>query len=199
MEAVGGTSSIMPASLAAGSHGTSELSGSRQAVARRVATTYTTAPLAEPPEDLMTIKQRPFVPSAANMEYAIVEYSGRQHMITEGSMYETYFIRAVAGSKVRLNRIFLLKRRNEDGEFEVTLGQPIIPGAYVEITILEHFKSDDQEIVKFKRKKHYLKRWIVFQKLTRFRVDRIVWESTDAPVEGKPRYPLMDEIPFESE
>ena len=29
-----------------------------------------------------------------------VEYSGRQHMIVEGGMYETYFIRAVPGSKV---------------------------------------------------------------------------------------------------
>ena len=28
-----------------------------------------------------------------------VEYSGRQHMVVEGGMYETYFIRAVPGSK----------------------------------------------------------------------------------------------------
>lgn len=28
-----------------------------------------------------------------------MEYSGRQHMVVEGGMYETYFIRAVPGSK----------------------------------------------------------------------------------------------------
>eukprot|EP00438_Fugacium_kawagutii_P013375 Skav216481 [mRNA] locus=scaffold1123:392379:397685:- [translate_table: standard] len=76
----------------------------RAAVATRA---YTSAPVAEPPEDLMTIKQRHLAPSAEHMEYAVVEYSGRQHMVIEGGMYETYFIRAVPGSKVRLNRVLL--------------------------------------------------------------------------------------------
>lgn len=166
------------------------------AVARQA---YTTAGMATPPEDLMSIKQRPFTPSAEGLEYAVVEYSGRQHMITVGSMYETYFIRAIAGAKVRFNRVLLLKRRDtQTNEMQVTIGQPIIDGAHVEVTILEHLKSEDQHVLKHKPKKHYMKRYIVQQKLTRFRIDKIVWDDPKAPVKGQPRYPLMSEIPFES-
>jgi len=168
--------------------------GSASLVARRA---YTTAPIAEPPEDLMTIKQRKFVPSAEHLEYCVVEYSGRQHMVTEGAMYETHFIRAAPGAKVRFNRVLLLKRQNDKGEWEVTVGQPLIDGAFVEVTILEHLKSDDQTIYKHKSKKHYQKRFIVQQKLTRFRIDRIVWDSPDAPVEGLAPFPLWDKIPTE--
>merc|ERR1711879_487200 len=142
--------------------------------------------------------QRPFTPSAEHLEYAVVEYSGRQHMVTEGSMYETYFIRAVPGSKVRLNHVLLVKRKNpESGEFEVAIGQPIVDGAYVEITILEHLKSDDQIVYKHKRKKHYQRRYIVQQKLTRFRIDKIVMGDPDAPVAGVTPFPLWDERPSE--
>eukprot|EP00913_Durusdinium_trenchii_P011873 g11151.t1 len=126
----------------------------------RVATRayYTTAPnmfnvvqthLAR--EDLMTIKQRHLVPSAEHLGYAVVEYSGRQHMVVEGGMYETYFIRAVSGSKVRLNRVLLLKQKSGD-TFEVSVGQPLVDGAYVEITILEHLKGEDQIVFKHKKK-----------------------------------------------
>ncbi|CAL1154982.1 unnamed protein product [Cladocopium goreaui] len=170
----------------ADSRGKVQMSTEPSAVAARA---YSTAPVAEPPEDLMTIKQRHLAPSAEHMEYAVVEYSGRQHMVVEGGMYETYFIRAVPGSKVRLNRVLLLKQKKSD-EFEVSVGQPLVDGAYVEITILEHLKGEDQLIFKHKKKKHYMKRWIVNQKLTRFRVDKIALGSPDEPLEGRTPFPL---------
>merc|ERR1719210_3225195 len=151
---------------------------------------YSVAPVAQPPEDLMSIKQRQFTPTAEHLEYAVVEYSGRQHMVTEGSMYETYFIRAVPGAKVRLNRVLLLKQKNNDGGFDVSVGQPLVDGAYVEITILEHLKSDDQIIYKHKRKKHYQRRYIVQQKLTRFRIDKIVKGGEAEAVPGRTPFPL---------
>ena len=160
---------------------------------------YETAPVAEPPEDLTSIKQRQFVPSAEHLEYAVVEYSGRQHMVTEGSMYETYFIRAVAGAKVRLNRVLLLKQKDNDGKFQVTIGQPFIDGAYVEITILEHLKSDEIQVYKHKKKKHYQRRYMVQNKLTRFRIDKIAGAGSQAEVQGLPRFPLWDSPPISDE
>lgn len=38
-------------------------------------------------------------------------------------------------------------------------------------------------------RKHYMKRWIVNQKLTRFRVDKIVLGGSDA-IEGRSPFPL---------
>ena len=191
-----GRSSTFALLAGADSRGKVQMSTEPSAVATRA---FTTAPVAEPPEDLMSIKQRHLAPSAQHMEYAIVEYSGRQHMVTVGDMYETYFIRAVPGSKVRLNRVLLLKQKKgedpmKDG-FDVHIGQPLVDGAYVEITVLEHLKGEDQIIFKHKKKKHYMKRWIVNQKLTRFRVDKLALGSPDEPVTGRAPYPLGPTAP----
>eukprot|EP00434_Breviolum_minutum_P020026 symbB.v1.2.017666.t1/scaffold1380.1/size122483/4 len=191
-----GRSSTFTLLAGADSRGKVQISTEPSAVATRA---FTTAPVAEPPEDLMSIKQRHLAPSAQHMEYAIVEYSGRQHMVTVGDMYETYFIRAVPGSKVRLNRVLLLKQKKgedpmKDG-FDVHIGQPLVDGAYVEITVLEHLKGEDQIIFKHKKKKHYMKRWIVNQKLTRFRVDKLALGSPDEPVTGRAPYPLGPTAP----
>mmetsp|Transcript_31608 Transcript_31608/g.73723 ORF Transcript_31608/g.73723 Transcript_31608/m.73723 type:complete len:211 (-) Transcript_31608:82-714(-) len=138
---------------------------------------YVSAKVATPPEDLMTAKQWEVIPSAEKLEYAVVEFGGRQHMVTEGSAYESSFIRAVPGSKVRFNRVLLLKQDDGQGDFDVTIGQPFVDGAYVDITILEHLKGPDQVVYKHKPKKHYQKRWIVQQSLTRFRIDKIGWDK----------------------
>ena len=139
----------------------------------------------------MSLKQRAFVPTAEHLDYAVVEYAGRQHMVTEGSMYETHFIRAVPGSKVRLNRVLLTKKKS-GGDFEVSIGQPFIDGAYCEITVLEHLKGDDQIVFKHKSKKHYMKRYIVQQKITRFRIDKIVMGGGSPGIEGQKPYPLRE-------
>lgn len=137
----------------------------------------TVAPVAEPPPDPSTDKQRPFVPTAAHLSYAIVQMLGHQHMMIEGGMYETDFIRAVPGSKVRLNRILLLKNKKDDGTFEVAVGQPLVHGAYAEITILEHLKGEEKMTFKHTPKKHYMRRFFKYMKVTRFRLDKIVWDK----------------------
>merc|ERR1719217_107894 len=116
-------------------------------------------------------------------------------MVTEGSLYETFFIRAVAGSKVRFNRVFLLKHRGDDGEFKIEVGQPYVDGAYVEVTILEHLKSAEQVVFRHKAKKHYMKRYHVQQKLTRFRLDKIGFDPTDTEVKGVRPFPMWDKRP----
>lgn len=151
---------------------------------------YITSSVAEAPEDLMSIKQRPHIVSAEDREYAVVGMNfNKQHFIVEGGMYEIRMIRAIPGAKIRINRVFLLKRRDESGEFKITVGKPVIDGAYVEATVLEHLKSEDIEVFKHRPKKHRLKRHIKNERLTRLRVDKIVWDSPDAPVEGLHTFP----------
>jgi ribosomal protein L21 len=153
---------------------------------------YTTAKLATPPPCIYTEKQTPYVETAEHLSYAVAEYGGAQHIIVEGRMYEAKFIRALAGSKVRLNRILLDKRKGEDGEFEVTVGQPWIEGAYAEITILEHLKGDEKIMYKRSIKKHYQRRYWIHDKITRFRVDKIVFDK-DADYHAS-----RDSVPGES-
>merc|ERR1712046_134532 len=121
-----------------------------------------------------TEKQRTTVVSAENMEYVVAMYGGSQHMITVGHMYETHFIRAVPGAKVKFNRMLLAKTKADGGGFEVTVGRPLIEDSYVQVTILEHLRSKEYTVYKHKPTKHYQKRWLGTRKITRFRVDKIV-------------------------
>merc|ERR1711941_264049 len=115
-----------------------------------------------------------------------------QWMVRAGQMMETDFIRAVAGSKIRLNRVLLFKQKMEDEEFKVHVGQPYVDGAYVECTVLEHLKGEDNTVWHFKSKKRQMKRKIFQPMLTRFRVDRIVKAADDAPIEGRMTLPMPD-------
>mmetsp|Transcript_118105 Transcript_118105/g.376559 ORF Transcript_118105/g.376559 Transcript_118105/m.376559 type:complete len:238 (-) Transcript_118105:271-984(-) len=191
-----GSKAFVPGGLAAGPSAPLIFSASArssldQAAGLTARRAYTTMAIAEPPEDIMSSKMRKFTPSAEHLSYAIVEYNKRQNMLVEGGMYETIFMRALPGAKVRLNRVLLLKRRDrESKEFKATIGQPFIDGAYIEITILEHLKSEEREIYRHRARQHYQRRWIYQRRLTRFRVDKIVWDSPDAPVEGIRPFPL---------
>eukprot|EP00933_Yihiella_yeosuensis_P060889 TRINITY_DN63688_c0_g1_i1.p1 TRINITY_DN63688_c0_g1~~TRINITY_DN63688_c0_g1_i1.p1 ORF type:complete len:255 (+),score=43.52 TRINITY_DN63688_c0_g1_i1:58-822(+) len=153
---------------------------------------YSTVPVGDPPPDPYAYKQRRFTPTAEHLSYAIVYYAKRQHMVVEGGMYESAFFRAVPGAKIRFNHVYLLKEKNANGEFDINIGQPIIDGAYVEATILEHFKSEDQVFFKHVKKKHQMKRWISNTKVTRFRIDKIVRGNPTDPVEGFPPRRLRD-------
>lgn len=133
-----------------------------------------TAPLAEAPREHMTEKQRTTVVSAEKMEYVVAMYGGSQHMITVGHMYETHFIRAIPGAKVKFNRMLLAKTKADGGGFEVTVGRPLIEDSYVQVTILEHLRSHEYNVYKHKPTKHYQKRWFGTRKITRFRVDKVV-------------------------
>jgi len=166
----------------------SSVVGSRQA--------YTKAPLVmDPPEEIISIKQRHKVPSAEHLEYAIVEFGAGQHMVHEGGMYETKFMRAVPGAKVRLNRVLLLKQKNRGGSCDVSVGQPFIDGAYAEITILEHLLAPEQVVYRHAPKKHFQRRWIHQEKVTRFRIDKIVKKADDLLLAGRAPYPLANQGP----
>jgi len=148
---------------------------------------YETLKLETPPEDPHWKKVKPLVPTTEHLDYAVVQCMFKQYIMREGNMYDVTFIRALPGSKLRLNRVMLHKgKKDGSDEFEVTLGKPFIDGAYVEITILEHLKTDEKEYYKHRAKKHQQKRFINQYKLTRFRVDKIVLGDPSAPIQGKP-------------
>jgi len=169
-------------------------SASSSSTAMRV---FKTMAIQEPPEDQMSAKMWKYVPTAEHMEYAVVEIRMHQHMVVEGGLYETKFIRAVPGAKVHFNRVLLLKRRHsETDEMQVLIGQPYVNGATIEVTILEHFKAPDFEHFFFKAKKRQMKRYITNDKVTRFRVDRIIPEGpTDIQGIGSMPLNVRQQIP----
>jgi len=84
--------------------------------------------------------------------FAIVEIAGLQYKVREDQRLYVNRLAGEAGDKVNFDRVMLT---DDDGQ--VTVGAPVIDGASVEATIVEHLKADKVLVFKKKRRKGYQK------------------------------------------
>ncbi|ACO61419.1 ribosomal protein L21 [Micromonas commoda] len=101
---------------------------------------------------------------------AIVEVGGSQQFVTEGRYYECHSLKGVEpGSKIAFERVLATKAGDAP-----TFGEPYVPGARVEATVLENFKDKKLIVFKYRRKKHYKRKNGHRQPMTRFLVTKVV-------------------------
>lgn len=85
--------------------------------------------------------------------YAIIESGGKQYRVAEGEILKVEKLEAEAGNTVDFDRVLMV------GEGEsVQFGAPLIEGATVSAEILKHGRADKIRIIKFRRRKHHMKR-----------------------------------------
>lgn len=85
--------------------------------------------------------------------YAVIHTGGKQYRVQEGEVLRVEKLSAEAGSQIEFDRILLV------GEGEaLTIGHPFVEGGKVTATVRAHGKGDKVEIVKFRRRKHYMRR-----------------------------------------
>ena len=126
--------------------------------------------------------------------YAIVDLAGKQYRVEEGQKVYVHRLNGDEGSEVTFDKVFMI-----DADGKVNFGQPVIEGASVTATILEHLKGDKVLVFKKKRRKGYQKLNGHRQFLSQIRIDKIsdksakrraakkveepevVAEATDAP------------------
>lgn len=85
--------------------------------------------------------------------YAVIETGGKQHRVIEGESIRVEKIEAETGSTIDFDRVLMV------GEGEtVKVGTPVIDGAKVSAEVVQHGRSDKVTILKFKRRKHHMKR-----------------------------------------
>lgn len=82
--------------------------------------------------------------------YAVVEIAGRQYKVTPKDRITVPTLKQKAGDSVKFDRVLLL-----DNGTKVAVGNPVVAGALVEGTVLEHDKLDKVTIFKKKRRKGY--------------------------------------------
>ncbi|MEA1048861.1 50S ribosomal protein L21 [Lamprobacter modestohalophilus] len=85
--------------------------------------------------------------------YAIIETGGKQYRVAEGDLVTVEKLDADQGSSLDIPRVLMLA----DGD-SVQVGKPYLDGAKVTAEVTAHGKHDKVRIVKFKRRKHHLKR-----------------------------------------
>lgn len=85
--------------------------------------------------------------------YAVFESGGKQHRVQEGEVLKLEKIELVTGETVEFDKVMLV------GEGEsVKVGQPLVDGAKVTAEVVSQGRHDKINIVKFKRRKHHMKR-----------------------------------------
>lgn len=85
--------------------------------------------------------------------YAVIKSGGKQHRVTIGETLKLEKIEAATGESIQFDEVLLVA----DGE-NFTIGAPLVSGAAVAADIVSHGRGDKVKIIKFRRRKHSMKR-----------------------------------------
>lgn len=102
------------------------------------------------------------------MKYAIVESGGKQYRAVEGATIEVDRLDIEVGQQVSLGSVLLLV----DGD-EVAVGAPVVGGAKVNTTVVEHVKGPKIVVFRYRPKKRYRVKTGHRQQYTRLQVNSI--------------------------
>ena len=114
------------------------------------------------------------------MMYAIVDIAGQQFKVEKDQKIYVHRLEGEAGSKLDFNKVLLI-----DNNQDVTVGSPVIEGAMVYASILNHLKGDKVLIFKKKRRKGYRKKNGHRQYFTQILIEDIIEKGAEARVIAK--------------
>lgn len=102
------------------------------------------------------------------MTFAIIETGGKQLKVEPGRFYDVDRLHQDADTTLSLDQVLLV----HDGQ-SVTIGQPLVKGATVEVTVMQHRRDRKILVYKMQPKKKTRKKRGHRQELTRLMVDAI--------------------------
>ena len=101
--------------------------------------------------------------------YAIVEIAGQQFKVEKDKKIFVHRLDAAEGDSVDFDKVLLV---DNDGKIDV--GTPVLEGAKIKATVLEHLKGDKVLVFKKKRRKGYKKLNGHRQQFTKIQIENIV-------------------------
>ncbi len=85
--------------------------------------------------------------------YAVFKTGGKQYRAAAGDPIKVEKLEVEKGATVELDQVLMV------GEgADVKVGTPLVEGGKVLATVVEHGRGDKVKIIKFKRRKHHMKR-----------------------------------------
>ena len=100
--------------------------------------------------------------------YAVIATGGKQYRVTQDGTLRVEKLDAEPGATVEFSEVLLV------GEgADVKIGSPLISGGKVTATVVGHGKSKKVTIVKFRRRKHYMRQGTHRQHFTEVKVTGI--------------------------
>ena len=98
--------------------------------------------------------------------FAVFTSGGKQHRVTKGEVIRTEMLKVAPGEEVVFDKVLLVA----DGD-AVSVGAPYVDGGQVTAEVLRHDRGKKILVLKFKRRKNYLRRqghrqWFTEVKIT---------------------------------
>lgn len=94
-----------------------------------------------------------YLRGAFQIMYAVIQTGGKQYRVKEGETLKVESLLAETGQQVEFNEVLLIQ--SDSG---VQVGKPFITGGKVTATIKSHGRHKKIHIIKFRRRKHFMKR-----------------------------------------
>ena len=85
--------------------------------------------------------------------YAVIQTGGKQYRVKQGLTLKVEKLDAAEGDSVELDKVLMLANGDD-----VKIGTPYIDGGKVTATVKAHGRGKKVKIIKFKRRKHHMKR-----------------------------------------
>jgi large subunit ribosomal protein L21 len=84
---------------------------------------------------------------------AVFKTGGKQYRVSEGDKIRIESLKAEAGDAVEFDQVLMLV----DGE-NSKIGAPTVDGGKISATVVSNGRAKKVEIIKFRRRKHHMKR-----------------------------------------
>ncbi len=99
---------------------------------------------------------------------AVIVSGGKQYRVKEGDVLKLEKLPVEAGATVDFDQVLMI------GEGEnVQIGKPFLTGCKVVASVVEHGRHDKVRILKFRRRKHHMKRMGHRQSYTQVKITEI--------------------------
>lgn len=98
--------------------------------------------------------------------FAVIVSGGKQYRVQKGQTLKLEKLAIEAGETVNFDRVLLVS-----ADDKVSVGEPVVKGAVVSAEVVGHGRADKVNIIKFRRRKHHMKRqghrqWFTEVKIT---------------------------------
>ena len=98
----------------------------------------------------------------------VIKTGGKQYRVSSGEKLKVEQIAADVGSEITIDQVLLVA----DGD-KVSVGKPLVEGASVKATVVNHGRGDKVRIFKMRRRKHFKKQQGHRQNFTEIQVGQI--------------------------
>ena len=85
--------------------------------------------------------------------YAVIVTGGKQYKVAEGEYLKIEKLEVPTGEAVTFDRVLLIGNGDD-----VKIGAPVVDGAKVVAEVVSQGRHDKVTIIKFRRRKHHMKR-----------------------------------------